>query len=157
MSAIPVPQRPLVPHAGGRVLKRALLAGIARVVAERDGLNRINVFPVADGDTGSNLGFTLAAVREALRPLRSAHAGEVLRAVAGEAIDGARGNSGAILAQFLQGFGETLAGSARIAADALAAAAASGAVQARLAVAEPREGTMLSVISAFARALQGAL
>ncbi len=136
------------------MLRRAVLAGIARVVAERDGLNRINVFPVADGDTGSNLGFTLIAVREALRPLRSAHAGAVLQTVAGEAIDGARGNSGAILAQFLQGIGETLGSSTRFDADALAAAAATGAAQARLAVAEPREGTMLSVIAAFAQALQ---
>lgn len=156
-SAIPAPQALTLPRAGGRALKRALLAGIARVVAERDGLNRINVFPVADGDTGSNLGFTLVAVREALRPLRSGHAGVVLRTVAGEAIDGARGNSGAILAQFLQGFGETLGASARVGAETLAEAAASGAAQARLAVAEPREGTMLSVIAAFARALQAAL
>ena len=54
----------------GRVLKHALMAGIGRVIAERDLLNRINVFPVPDGDTGSNLGFTLASVRDARRPCR---------------------------------------------------------------------------------------
>ncbi|MBN8481924.1 MAG: DAK2 domain-containing protein, partial [Xanthomonadales bacterium] len=89
---------------GGHALRRVLLAGIDRVLAGRDLLNRINVFPVADGDTGSNLGFTLAAVRDALRGTRTADAAALLRRVASEAIDGARGNSGAILAQFLQGF-----------------------------------------------------
>src|SRR5262249_61994651 len=87
---------------GGRALKRALIAGIGRVLASRDALNRINVFPVADGDTGSNLAFTLSAVLDALRPLREARAHRVLERAASEAIDGARGNSGAILAQFPQ-------------------------------------------------------
>ncbi|HEX3124846.1 MAG TPA: DegV family protein [Rhodanobacteraceae bacterium] len=156
MAAIaPVPPvAPLVTYApGGHALKRALIAGIGRVLASRETLNRINVFPVADGDTGSNLAFTLSAVLEAVRPLRHAHAGNVLERAASEAIDGARGNSGAILAQFLQGVSEALAGIARLRADDLVAAAGLGAVQARAAVAEPREGTMLSVIAAFADAL----
>lgn len=142
---------------GGSALKRALIAGIARVHAERDALNRINVFPVADGDTGSNLGMTLSAVRDALRSLRCAHAGTILQAAASEAIDGARGNSGAILAQFLQGASEAMAGSSRLNAAGLARAAHVGATQARLAIAQPIEGTMLSVISAFAQSLHAAV
>jgi hypothetical protein len=140
----------------GRVLKQALIAGIGRVIAERDLLNRINVFPVPDGDTGSNLGFTLASVREALRGMRGNHAGAVFERVASEAIDGARGNSGAILAQFLQGFGEVLGTHQRLTLCPLANAADLGASQARQAIAEPREGTMLSVISAFAASLRQA-
>jgi DegV family protein with EDD domain len=157
MSAIApdLPVTALVTYApGGRALKRALIAGIGRVLASRETLNRINVFPVADGDTGSNLAFTLSAVLEAVRPLRHAHAGNVLERAASEAIDGARGNSGAILAQFLQGVSEALAGVGRLRADHLVAAAGLGAAQARAAVAEPREGTMLSVIAAFAAALE---
>jgi DegV family protein with EDD domain len=138
---------------GGHALKRALIAGIGRVLASRETLNRINVFPVADGDTGSNLAFTLSAVLDAVRPLRHARADNVLERAASEAIDGARGNSGAILAQFLQGVSEALAGVGRLRADDLVAAARLGSVQARAAVAEPREGTMLSVIAAFADAL----
>ncbi|HSC11957.1 MAG TPA: DegV family protein [Rhodanobacteraceae bacterium] len=138
---------------GGRALKRALIAGIGRVLASRETLNRINVFPVADGDTGSNLAFTLSAVLEAVRPIRHAHAGMLLERAASEAIDGARGNSGAILAQFLQGASEALSGVDRLRADHLVAAAGLGSAQARAAVAEPREGTMLSVIAAFADAL----
>lgn len=141
----------------GPTLRRALLAGIDRVLAGRDLLNRINVFPVADGDTGSNLGFTMAAVRDALRRVPARHAGALLQCAGNEAIDGARGNSGAILAQFMQGVGEQLAGSARIDARNLAEAADVGAAQARLAVAEPREGTLLSVLAAFAQALREAV
>lgn len=139
---------------GGVALKRVLLAGIRRVLARRDAINRINVFPVADGDTGSNLAFTLSAVEQALRPLRSGSAGSLLRRAGDEAIDGARGNSGAILAQFLQGVGERVADLPRLGLNELAAAVDIGAVQARGAVAEPREGTILSVIAAFAAALR---
>ncbi len=130
------------------------MAGIGRVLSKRDLLNRINVFPVPDGDTGSNLGFTLISVREALRSLRGGHVGGLFERLASEAIDGARGNSGAILAQFFQGFGEHLSGHSRLAVCTLADAASLGASQARMAIAEPREGTMLSVISAFAAALR---
>jgi DegV family protein with EDD domain len=140
----------------GRTLRQALLAGIGRVLAERDLLNRINVFPVPDGDTGSNLGFTLVSVRNALRSMRGTHAGAVFERMAGEAIDAARGNSGAILAQFLQGLGESLGGRGRVAVCDLATACDLGVVQARQAIAEPREGTMLSVIAAFAASLRAA-
>jgi DegV family protein with EDD domain len=138
------------PRLGGHLLRRALAAGIRRVIAQRDEINRINVFPVPDGDTGTNLAFTLSAVLAALAPTRQGHAGELLRRAASEAIDGARGNSGAILAQFFQGLSESLAGSRRLTAAALASAAQAGARLAREALAEPREGTILSVIHAFA-------
>ena len=138
--------------ADARSLKRALLAGIGHVVARREYLDRINVFPVPDGDTGSNLASTLGAVRDAVTDLRGRGAGGLLQAVAHAAVDGARGNSGAILAQFLCGASEALQGSERLSAGALAAALREGAEQARGAVADPREGTILSVIGAFARA-----
>jgi DegV family protein with EDD domain len=135
-------------------LRRALIAGMRRVVAQREALNKINVFPVPDGDTGSNLAFTLGTVLSGALSRRARSAGELLRQVADDAIDGARGNSGAILAQFLQGAGE-VAGEARVLSPALLArAAAAGAQQAHGALAQPREGTILSVIRAFAEALQ---
>ena len=77
----------------GRGLRRALIAGIQRVISRRDELNRINVFPVPDGDTGTNLAFTLGAVLTAINERRSPHAGEVMRHAASEALDGARGNA----------------------------------------------------------------
>ena len=141
-------------HVDGRTLKQALIAGIGRVLADRDRLNRINVFPVPDGDTGSNLGFTLASVRDALQSVRGGDVGVLFGRVGSEAIDGARGNSGAILAQFLQGVSEGLQGHRRLVVDTLASAVGRGSAQARQAIAEPREGTMLSVIQAFAESLR---
>jgi DegV family protein with EDD domain len=134
----------------GHALRRALIAGIRRVIARRDEINRINVFPVADGDTGTNLAFTLGSVLEAVNVGRQGHAGELLRRAASEAIDGARGNSGAIMAQFLQGLSEQVGNARRVSVELLAQAAAAGSRAAREAMAEPREGTILSVIHAFA-------
>jgi len=143
----------------GYGLRRALRAGIQRVIAQRDELNRINVFPVPDGDTGTNLAFTLGAMLGTIGRPRVAHAGDVMRDAASEAIDGARGNSGAILAQFFQGLSERLGGAARLSPELCAAAANDGARMAREALADPREGTILSVIAAFAhgwlRAIEG--
>ncbi len=134
--------------------RRALIAGIHRVIARRDEINRINVFPVPDGDTGTNMAFTLVAVLQGVRVSRLASAGEVMRRAAAEAIDGARGNSGAIMAQFFQGVSESLGPSKRISLEALAKAMNQGSNLAREAMAEPREGTILSVIQAFATALR---
>jgi DegV family protein with EDD domain len=134
----------------GYALRRALIAGIQRVIARRDEINRINVFPVADGDTGTNLAFTLGSVLQVVAAGRQGHAGQLLKRAASEAIDGARGNSGAIMAQFLQGVSEHVGNVRRVSAEALARAAAAGSRAAREAMAEPREGTILSVIHAFA-------
>ncbi len=133
----------------GYALRRALIAGIQRVIARRDEINRINVFPVPDGDTGTNMAFTLGAVLGAIQPRRQAHAGKLLMRAASEAIDAARGNSGAILAQYFQGVSEQLASARRLTPEALAMASSAGSIQARDALAEPREGTILSVIHAF--------
>ncbi len=134
----------------GYALRRALIAGIQRVIARRDEINRINVFPVPDGDTGTNLAFTLGSVLQVVTAGRQGHAGDLLKRAASEAIDGARGNSGAIVAQFLQGVSEYVGNARRVSGEALANAAAAGSRAAREAMAEPREGTILSVIQAFA-------
>jgi len=135
-------------------LRRALIAGIQRVVARREEINRINVFPVADRDTGTNLAFTLGAVLQGVRASRFASAGEVLRRAAAEAIDSARGNSGAILAHFFQGVAEVPEPGRPLTSEVLARAATRGSARARAAMAEPLEGTILSVIQAFADEMQ---
>ncbi|HEX4853648.1 DegV family protein [Arenimonas sp.] len=145
------PPRPLI---RGPALRRALIAGARRVIAQREQLNKINVFPVPDGDTGSNLAFTLGGVLAGALSRRTQGAGDLLRRVGEDAVDGARGNSGAILAQFLTGVAEA-AGSARaLEPEALARAIRAGAASARQALSEPREGTIISVIAAFADALE---
>lgn len=138
----------------GATLADALRAGIYRLFAHTDHLNRINVFPVPDGDTGTNLAMTMSAVLGSLDGLRTAHAGELLVRVADAAIDGARGNSGAILAQFLHGVADSLEERAMIGVAEFAAATETGARYARDAVIEPREGTLLTVFAAFAAKLQ---
>ncbi|MEO8159976.1 MAG: DegV family protein [Arenimonas sp.] len=124
------------------------------MVSDRDVLNKINVFPVPDGDTGSNLAFTLGSVLQGALSRRTAGAGELMRKVGEDAIDGARGNSGAILAQFFTGVAEDLGDRVAIAPGMLAGAVLAGARSARPAISDPREGTILSVIGAFAEALQ---
>lgn len=131
-------------------LRRAIIAGIQRVLARREEIDHLNIFPVADHDAGTNLAFTLGTVLQGLRPRGWSRAGDVLRRVAAEALDGARGNSGAILAQFFQGLaGETFP-APRLTCTDLARAVRRGAESARAAMAEPLEGTILSVIQAFA-------
>ncbi|KRD77296.1 DegV family protein [Lysobacter sp. Root983] len=137
-------------------LRRALIAGARRVIAGRDTLNKINVFPVADGDTGNNLAHTLGSLLNGALSRRSRHIGELLLRIGNDAIDGARGNSGAILAQFLHGVAEHARGQPVLDAAALAASVRHGADSARAALAHPVEGTILSVIGAFADALDEA-
>jgi DegV family protein with EDD domain len=138
----------------GPALRRALISGARKVVSDRDLLNKINVFPVPDGDTGSNLAFTLGSVLAGALSRRTAGAGELMRRVGEDAIDGARGNSGAILAQFFTGVAEQLGDRVAVDRGDLAGAVRAGANSARQAIAEPREGTILSVIGAFAEALE---
>lgn len=152
MTTATVPRAPRAIRSPG--LRRALIAGAQRVIAGRDGLNRINVFPVADGDTGNNLAFTMGSVLSGALSRRAAGVGELLRRVGEEAVDGGRGNSGAILAQFLTGVAGDLGDLIAVAPARLAQAVRAGARAAREAVAEPREGTMLSVIAAFAESLE---
>jgi hypothetical protein len=143
-----------VQHLSVYGLRPALIAGIQRVMAQRDEINRINVFPVADGDTGTNLAFTLGAVLQGIREPCFASAGDVLRRAAVEALDGARGNSGAIMAQFFRGLAEALEPGQQLTFGVLARAATNGSAQARTAMTEPCEGTILSVIQAFADEMQ---
>jgi DegV family protein with EDD domain len=143
--------RPLI---RGPALRRALIAGARRVIAQRESLNKINVFPVPDGDTGSNLAFTLGGVLAGALSRRTQGAGDLLRRVGEDAVDGARGNSGAILAQFFTGVAEAVGPVRALEPEALARAVRAGADSARQALSEPREGTILSVIAAFAEALE---
>jgi DegV family protein with EDD domain len=136
----------------GEQLFGAFSVGLAALRDEHDYLNRINVFPVADGDTGTNLVATLAYALEMGRV--SASAGETASSVAEAALVGARGNSGIIFAQFLSGLAEGIDDAPRVSAERLAEAAAIGSRRAYEAVAEPKEGTILSVMRVWAEALR---
>jgi hypothetical protein len=137
----------------GRRLSRAVIAG-AHFVGERaEPLNKINVFPVPDGDTGTNLATTLQKVAAGVARLKERHVRRMSTALADEALAGARGNSGAILAQFLTGFCEGLPDRARISTGDFGAAVLKAADSAYGAMARPVEGTILTVIRDWARAV----
>ncbi|MEO8444130.1 MAG: DegV family protein, partial [Gammaproteobacteria bacterium] len=142
-----------VAYLDGRRFQRLLLGGIARLIGERGHLDRINVYPVPDGDTGTNLALTFTAVGERLATANTRHAGELLAVAADAALDGARGNSGAIFAQYLQGLSESLAGHARVRPEELALALGAAESQARSAIQNPAEGTVLTVMRDIAVAV----
>ena len=133
---------------------RRMLAGAAGWVAlHRDALNRINVYPVPDGDTGANLGRTLAAASSALEALeQDAPLANAARAAADAALLGARGSSGVIASQWLRGLSAVAAQRERIDAPTLRGALEAGAVAAHAALSEPRDGTMISAARAAAEA-----
>lgn len=134
----------------GLQLADALRAGIYRLFQKTDHINKINVFPVPDGDTGTNMSMTLSAVLAAIDREPVDHAGKLLVRAADAALDGARGNSGAILAQFLLGLGDSAGHLAKIDLHAFVASLATGAAYARDALSQPREGTLLTVLREFA-------
>jgi DegV family protein with EDD domain len=134
----------------GLSLNRALKAGILRLLSRQEHLNKINVFPVPDGDTGTNLALTMSAVLGSLQKWPDQHAGKTLTRVADAALDGARGNSGAILAQFFLGVCDKLGHLGRLSPADFAEGVGGGAEYARESLSEPREGTILTVLTDFA-------
>ena len=130
---------------------RELVAGATVALeASRRRIDDLNVYPVPDGDTGTNLVLTARAVAEALEGLHGADRERVARAVARAALLGARGNSGVILSQVVRGCAEVLGRSHRIDAQAVARALRSGSDAAYEAVRAPVEGTMLTVVRELA-------
>ena len=94
-------------HLDGAALADALVSGIHQVISEQEFLNQINVFPVADGDTGTNLSLSLGAVLATINQPGEKHLGTLLASIADALLDASRGNSGAILAQFFQGMSDS--------------------------------------------------
>ncbi len=137
-------------HLDGDAFAAALTSGIHRVIGEQELLNRINVFPVADSDTGTNLSLSLSAALAVVSRDGEKHLGTMLAALADALLDGARGNSGAIVAQFFQGMSDSAGEITRFTTYTLSKAIATGSEYAHDALSKPREGTILSVIAAFA-------
>lgn len=134
-----------------------MLVGGANLLAEtRAEIDALNVFPVPDGDTGTNMYLTmLAGVREA-QQVESTKIGDVMTAMARGCLLGARGNSGVILSQIFSGFAEVLADKEQAGAADIARAFSSGAQAAYRAVGNPVEGTILTVSRKTAQAIEKA-
>ena len=137
-------------------LRRAFATAEAWLARNRDAINAINVYPVPDGDTGTNMLLTLRAALEAGRAEPAAPVSAYLQAVARGALLGARGNSGVILSQMLRGLASALDGVEVVDIDGVCRALTGAADTAYAAVSVPVEGTMLTVMREAAEATAAA-
>lgn len=149
--------RPPLTEVGGRHLAYGLRTALSWLQANQEVINDLNVFPVPDGDTGSNMYLTLrSAVEDAQKAGDQQSAAAVMQAAAHGSLMGARGNSGVILSQVLRGFAQGLGGKARIDAPSVAAALQEASAVAYKAVMKPTEGTILTVVREAGEAAKGA-
>jgi DAK2 domain fusion protein YloV len=135
----------------GRLFKEALLGSLAWLTVNRDEVDALNVFPVPDGDTGTNMLLTLQSAIDDIRDLDEDDLSQMAKRASHGALMGARGNSGVILSQIFRGFSVGIASSHAVDARGLAHAFSVGADVAYRAVIKPTEGTMLSVAREAAR------
>lgn len=134
----------------GVLLRDMFVTGAAMLEKNREAVDALNVFPVPDGDTGTNMSLTMnSAVREASQK-EYLSAGDAAAAVAKGALRGARGNSGVITSQLYRGFARALEGVERVTPVQFATALKRGAETAYKAVMKPKEGTILTVARVIA-------
>ena len=147
------PQRPRrISVFDGQDLKKAMMGGAAWLAEHRDAINALNVFPVPDGDTGSNMSATMQAAIRAIESSEETSAGVVAAKLSHGALLGARGNSGVILSQILRGVAQGLDKKQTFTASDLAAAMQAAQQLAYRAVLKPVEGTILTVVRETAEA-----
>jgi uncharacterized protein len=146
-----------LPLIDGLDVYRAIQAASASLHAHVAEVNALNVFPVPDGDTGTNMSLTLRAALDEVADPEHLTASGVFHRIAHGALMGARGNSGVILSQILRGFARALDDKADLTAADVAAGLTQSAETAYKGVMKPVEGTMLTVIREAAEAAQGAL
>ena len=146
-----------IAYLDGPRLRRSLVAACEYTRQQRQELNRINVFPVPDGDTGTNLALTVEAIADRLRRNRDRAVSAVADDAAEAALLGARGNSGMMLSHFLLGFADHLKGRGRVGPRGFAAALSGGIDNLYAALDDPVEGTILTVIRDTAQAAREAV
>jgi DAK2 domain fusion protein YloV len=146
------------PVLDAQLLRAALAAAASALHAERERIDSLNVYPVPDGDTGSNMAGTLREAVASLDPLsESASIADILGAVAKGALYGARGNSGVILSQALRGLASGAGDVLEMDASVLARGLRAASEAAYKAVGKPVEGTMLTVLRAAAEGVEATL
>ncbi len=146
-----------ITYLDGPRLKRALIAGSRRVYKYREQLNTINVFPVADSDTGTNMAGTMQAIVANIADGRKRSLTVVSKTAADAALTGARGNSGTILSQFFYGIAEgieEIEGKSRITTDVFSRIVRRAVDSTYNALAEPVEGTILTVLRVWADTIE---
>lgn len=138
-------------YLNGSRLYFAFLAGGNAVIEDQDYLNKINVFPVPDADTGTNLASTMRAIADGAEAHRSIKA--TLKSIANAALSGARGNSGLIFAQFIHGVSKEISQESELSTNAFAESVKRAVHYAYKAIVHPVEGTMITVIRDWAEAV----
>ena len=132
------------------VLAKMFLAGAQNIEAKKDYITELNVFPVPDGDTGTNMSMTIMSAAKEVTALNKPAMKDLAKAISSGSLRGARGNSGVILSQLLRGFTKAIKEEKEIDVLALAAACQRARDTAYKAVMKPKEGTILTVASGIA-------
>ena len=140
----------------GALFKQALLGSLSWLAANQEEVNRLNVFPVPDGDTGTNMLLTLQSAVEDIKDSKATEISKIARLASHGSLMGARGNSGVILSQIFRGFARAVEGKSSLNPTELAGAFEEAANAAYRAVNRPTEGTILTVAREAGRAASAA-
>ena len=133
-----------------QLLQKAFIAGAYNLEKNKDYINELNVFPVPDGDTGSNMSLTIMAAAREVSALENPSMDELSKTISSGSLRGARGNSGVILSQLLRGFCKEIKGKKQITVSVLADGFVRAVETAYKAVMKPKEGTILTVAKGVA-------
>ncbi len=137
-----------------KMMQTLFISGAHHLDNNKQAVNDLNVFPVPDGDTGTNMSMTVLAAEKALCEKKCVTAGDVVATVASATLRGARGNSGVILSQIMRGFSSALSGKETVCAQDFIDALSSASKTAYRAVMKPTEGTILTVIRKIAETME---
>ncbi len=132
------------------LLQKAFLAGAQSIESKKDYINQLNVFPVPDGDTGTNMTLTIMSAAKEVGAIESPKMETLSKAISSGSLRGARGNSGVILSQLFRGFCRGIAGKSALTTEDLAGCFEQAVATAYKAVMKPKEGTILTVASGVA-------
>ena len=141
----------------GAMFKDMIITAAALLEQNKAGIDALNVFPVPDGDTGTNMSMTMQNAAKMVREAKSDKVCDIAAALAQGALRGARGNSGVILSQIFSGFNRALKNETQITAKLFVAMFVSGAETAYKAVKVPKEGTILTVVKMISEELKKSL
>ncbi len=136
------------------MLQKMFLAGAANLEAKKEYINELNVFPVPDGDTGTNMTLTIMSAAKEVQALENPDMASIAKAISSGSLRGARGNSGVILSQLLRGFTKEIREYEEIDAATLAKACERATATAYKAVMKPKEGTILTVAKGVSQKAQ---
>lgn len=136
----------MIQYIDAKILKEMFVSGANNLQNHKDLVDRLNVFPVPDGDTGTNMSLTISYAMKELSKVENGTITEVGKALSKGSLMGARGNSGVILSQIIRGFAKSIEGKEKLDSQDLANAFKNGSDTAYKAVIKPIEGTILTVV-----------